>query len=109
MKITHQLSEKGYFVKLSGSFYYRHVNKTHYLENIMDKATYDSLAPFGLSQTNETYAKLDNNIDFIYYENRAREMRALAIKDTVKAVVKAVKHLFNKALPALSLSKLRIA
>jgi hypothetical protein len=75
----------------------------------MDKATYDSLAPFGLSQTNEAYAKLDNNIDFIYYENRAREMRALAIKETVKVVAQTIKRLFNKALPALSLSKLRIA
>lgn len=75
----------------------------------MDKATYDSLAPFSLNQSTETYAKLDNNIDFIYYENRAREMRALAIKDTVKAVVKAVKALFNKTLPALSLSKTRVA
>lgn len=109
MKITHQLSEKGYFVKFSGSFYYRHINKTHHLENTMDKATYDSLAPFGLSQTNETFAKLDNNIDFIYYENRAREMRALAIKKTVKVVAQTVKRLFNKVLPALSLSKLRIA
>ena len=75
----------------------------------MDKATYDSLAPFGLTQTNETYAKLDNNIDFIYYENRAREMRAMAIKATFKAASKAIRNLFNKALPALSLSKTQAA
>ena len=75
----------------------------------MDKATYDSLAPFSLNQATETYAKLDNNIDFIYYENRAREMRAQAIKDTVKIVSKAIKNLFSKALPALSLSKTHTA
>ena len=75
----------------------------------MDKATYDSLTPFSLNQATETYAKLDNNIDFIYYENRAREMRALAIKDSIKVVTKAIKNLFSKVLPALSLSKTHIA
>lgn len=86
-----------------------HVNKTYYLEHTMDKATYDSLAPFSLNQTTETYAKLDNNIDFIYYENRARQMRAMAVKATFKAVATAIKSLFTKALPALSLSKTQTA
>lgn len=75
----------------------------------MDKATYDSLAPFSLNQATEAYAKLDNNIDFIYYENRAREMRAQAIKDSFKMVSKTIKSLFSKALPALSLSKTHTA